>query len=208
MTTINKQVSASSDDCDELNDATLRLTSTSIVVGYLEGGPSSYDIGLRWQSVAIPQAATISSAKLSLYLVTDIGTIGANIRGIAEDNTATWSSGSRPSQRSKTGTVTANEANWNNWGTGGWIDIDITTIVQAIVNRVGWSSNNALAVVIENTASSGTHEIIVRSQEYSGNAHGAKLDIVFVGRASKNTRSSMNVHPGVLFQTLTSGHGY
>lgn len=28
------------------------------------------------------------------------------------------------------------------------------------------------------------------------------------GRTTKNTRSTMNIHPGVMFQTLTGGHGY
>lgn len=207
MTTINKQVSAGTDDCYETNDTSVSLTSTLAYVGY-DG--DIYDIGLRWQSVNIPQAATINSATLSLYLTADNGTLAANIRGIDEDNTAIWSSGSRPSQRTKTtATITANEANWGNWGINGWITISVTSVIQEIINRGSWSANNALAMVIENTSGSATNAIGVRAYEYAGNAHGAKLDIDYAaGRTTKNTRATTNVHSGVLFQTITSGHGY
>lgn len=178
MTEINKQISTSTDDCYENNYATVNLTSTSVYVGFDTIDP--FDGGLRWQSVNIAQAMSITSAKLSLYMHTDTGTLSANIRGIDEDNTATWSSGSRPSQRTKTSaTITANEANWNNWATDGWIDIDITSVIQEIIDRGGWSANNALAVVIEDTAGAGNNYLAARSYDYSGNVHGAKLDIVY-----------------------------
>jgi type IV pilus assembly protein PilY1 len=207
MTTINKQVSASTDDGYETDDTNIQLTETTAYTGVSPGG--IFDTGLRWQSINIPQGATISSATLSLYLHADEDILSANIRGIAEDNTATWSSGSRPSQRTKTSaTITANEANWGNWGVGNWITISITSVVHEIINRGGWNANNALAIVIEDTAGSGIHFITTRTYDYAGNVSGAKLDITYTLPVGKNTRSTMNVHPGVMFQTLTSGHGY
>ena len=207
MTTINKQISLGTDDCYELDDTTISLAEASVYVGY-DG--SVYDTGLRWQSLNIPQGATINSAKLSLYLTTDTGTLSANIRGIDEDNTVTWAADNRPSQRTKTtATITANEANWSNWAVDSWIDIDISSVVKEIIDRGGWSANNALAIVIENTSGVATNAIVARAYEYTGNLHGAKLDIVYEsGRTTKNARSTMAVHPGVMFQTLTGGHGY
>jgi hypothetical protein len=207
MTTINKQVSASTDDGYETDDTSIQLTGVTAYAGVSPGG--ILDTGLRWQSINIPQGTTISSATLSLYLHADDGTLSANIRGIAEDNTATWSAGSRPSQRAKTSaTITANEANWGNWGVGNWITISVTSIVHEIINRGGWNANNALAVVIEDTAGAGTNYITTRMYDYTGNVSGAKLDITYTPTLGKNTRSTMNVHPGVMFQTLTGGHGY
>lgn len=206
MTTINKQVSASADDCHEINDTTIQLNYATEWVGY---STSKYDIGLRWQSVNIPQGATISSAKLTMLLFSDTGTLSTNIRGIDEDNTATWSSSSRPSQRTKTtATINANEANWNNWATGNWAYISITSVIQEIINRSGWSANNNLAIVIEDTAGSGSNLAKFRSYDYTGNVSGAKLEVVYTQIQSKNARSTMNVHPGVMFQTLTGGAGY
>ena len=210
MTTINKQVSFGTDDCMEYDKdeiwGGINLTNSTIAIGYTG---EVDDGGFRWQSVNIPKGATINSAKLSLFINTggDYGTLSANIRGIDEDNTATWSDGSRPSDRTKTtATITANEANWSNWAEASWVDIDISSVIQEIVNRSGWSANNALAIVIEDTSGTGTNYSIVRAYEFTGNAHGAKLDVDFSEAAS--TRSTMNVHPGVLFQTLTGGQGY
>jgi type IV pilus assembly protein PilY1 len=206
MTTINKQISLGTDDCYEINASGFNSATSTLSVGY---DSDVYDIGLRWQSVNIPQGASITSAKLSLYLATDFGTLSANIRGIDEDNTVTWASDNRPSQRNKTtATITANEANWNNWATNSWIDIDITSAIQEIVDRGGWSANNDLAVVIEDTAGAGSNIIYVYGYEQTGNLHGAKLDIVYETRTAKLSRATMNVHPGVMFQTITGGHGY
>lgn len=208
MTTINEQVSASSDDCYELNDTSVTLVSDAMFVGY--SGANIYDVGLRWQTVNIPNAATISSAVLSAYITQDSGTLAAVVKGIDEDNTATWSSASRPSQRSKTSaSVSANEGDWGNWGVANWATLEIKTAIQEIINRGGWSANNALGIVIENTSGVSGNIAGIRSYDYTGNAHGAKLDITFTeGRATHNARSSMSVHSGVMFQTLTGGHGY
>ena len=191
MTTINKQISLRTDDGYEINDATLSTNGTTAVAGYTSGAVC--DIGLRWQAVNIPQAATINSATLSAYLTTDVGTLSANIRGMDEDDTATWSSGSRPSQRTKTtATITANEVNWGNWGVGNWVTIDIASVVQEIINRAGWGANNDLAVVIEDTAGTGENKINIRTYDYSGNLHGAKLDIDYT--AAGGTSIPVLVH--------------
>lgn len=177
MTEVNKQVALGTDDGYELDTSTMYLANTLLVIGYSSG---TRNAGLRWQSLNIPQGASITSAKLSIYVTADTGTLSANVRGIAEDNALTWSNSTRPSRRDKTtATVQANEADWNNWGTSNWADIDITSVIQEIINRVGWSANNDLAVVIEDTAGAGAHYINVRSYEATGNLHGAKLDIVY-----------------------------
>jgi hypothetical protein len=179
MTTINKQIAASLDDCHESNDTDLHNTTVAHC-GRIAG--NKYDIGLRWQSVNIANAASITSATLSCYLDTDGGTLSANIRGIDEDNTAAWSAGSRPSQRTKTtATITANEANWGNWGVGNWITINVTSAIQEIIDRAGWAANNALGIVIEDTAGAGTDYASIRAYDYAGNVSGAKLDIVYTG---------------------------
>lgn len=183
MTEINKQISLGTDDCYEVDDTTATLDSATTYLGYVAG---VYDMGARWQSINIAQGSTINSATLSLYRIGGSGTISANIRGIDEDNTATWSTGSRPSQRTKTSaTITANQANWNNWGTDTWIGISIASVIQEIINRGSWSANNALAVVIEDTAGTGSNFAQFNAYEYTGNVHGAKLDIVYTAATAK-----------------------
>ena len=185
MTTINKQISASTDDGTELNDTSLAgLTATSVNAGY--NGTTAYDMALRWQSVNIPQATSITSAKLSVYVSSEVGTLSANIRGIDEDNTVTWATDNRPSQRTKTtATITANEANWTDYTVDSWAYIDITSVIQEIIDRGGWSANNALAVVIEDTGGTGSNYLAARSYDYTGNVHGPKLDIVYTATTAK-----------------------
>lgn len=178
MTVINKQVSASADDCYETDDTNVNLSLASAFGGYIGG--TVYDIGMRWQSVNIANATSLTSATLSIYLETDDGTLSANIRGIDEDNTATWSAGSRPSQRTKTtATINANEANWSDYAINGWASIDITSVIQEIIDRGGWAANNDMAIVLEDTAGAGTNYLGCRTWDYAGNAHGAKLDLVY-----------------------------
>lgn len=191
-TDINEQIGLDTDDCTEFDDGSLYTIDTEIEIGRAYALPyidHSTDGGFRWQTVNIPKAATISAAKLSLYLVWDTGTLKARVIGIAEDDTATWSSGSKPSQRSKTtATISANEADWNNWGTNSWTDIDISTVIKEIIDRPGWSANNDLAVVVENTETGDNNNYIkVNAYEYSGNAHGAKLDVTYVIGAAAPT---------------------
>lgn len=175
-----KQISLGTDDCREEDDTTATLTLMYTYVGK-SAGSVVYDTGLRWQSVDIAQGSSILSARLSMYLLTSASTILANVRGIDADNVSTWAAGNRPSQNAKTtATVTANNADWNNWGSGEWINLDITEIVQEIIDRSGWTANNALAVVIEDAGSAIANYVSIATYERSGNLHGAKLDIEYL----------------------------
>jgi len=194
-TEINKQISAGSDDCSEYDDSSCSLDDQTMLVGY---NSATFDAGLRWQSVNIPNASTIDSATLSIYISAVGGSLSTDITGIDEDDTATWSAGSRPSQRARTtAKVTANAANWGNYGAGKWATIDITSIVQEIVDRAGWVANNDLAIAIDDTAGSGTNYMSMRCYEYAGNVSGAKLDVVYgtppTGAAIMNQFQNYNI---------------
>ena len=188
-TDISEQVGLGTDDCCENSyDSSITTGYTYNYVGYDPGAYgfwNDWDIGLRWQTVNIPNGSTISAAKLSIYMQSDNGTLEARVIGIDEDDTATWSSGSKPSDRSKTtATISANEADWSNWASDSWIDIDISSVIKEIIDRVGWDANNDLAVAIENLHTGGeTNCINSRAYGYSGNAHGAKLDITYTAAA-------------------------
>ena len=193
--TINKQISLGTDDGTESNDVAMTLAGTLLNAGH--SSTTAFDMGLRWQSVNIAQGTSIISAKLSVYVNSDVGTLSANIRGIDEDNTVTWATDDRPSQRTKTtATITANEANWTDYTVDSWAYIDITSVIQEIINRGGWSANNALAVVIEDTAGTGENYIAARAYEYAGNLHGAKLDIVYGGTTTRIPVKLTNIIDG------------
>lgn len=150
-TAFTKVVNANDDDCDETNDTT--FDSLSCQVGNNAGVK---DAGLRFTNITIPQGATINSATITFRGTLGAGPVGNTvkslIKGIAEDNTAAWSSTSRPSQRTKTTasvvwdfTIVTPPASKTT--------VDFTSVVQEIINRAGWVSGNAMGIVIEDNAS-------------------------------------------------------
>lgn len=179
MPTLNLQVGASSDDARE-NSGTMGLVASTINIG---GGQQ---LGFRFTNVTVPQAATIDSAILSLYLTsTDNDTPNGLTVGMEDvDDAATFASTTNNiSDRTRTSTV-----NWNGTNIGsGWKAIDVTTPVQAVVNRAGWISGNAMAALLHGITGAN-----VTIQTYDGNTSlAAKLDITYTtssaGVATKAT---------------------
>ena len=118
--------------------------SGSVVSG--NAGTAAYG-GWRFQGVAVPQGAKITSAKLSPRTWTGAGgggTVWGNWYGEAADSSAAWSSAARPDQRTQTSASCPVL-----WSGGDYAinDHDVTAIVQEIVNRAGWASGNALSFV-------------------------------------------------------------
>ncbi len=121
------------------------------------GFPSQlYNGGIRFQTIAVPQGATIDSAILSLNVVSSTGSPSLRIYGDDVDDAAVWGSSSRPSQITQTTASTL----WNNSGTGAKT-VDITTIVQEIVNRGGWSSGNDMRFGLIDQVGSGNNNVCV-----------------------------------------------
>lgn len=179
MVEVNKQIVASTDDCHELIDTTIVVTHDFVRVGFYVPLNEFSNVGLRWINVTVPNGAIIVSATLSMYPVTEAGSLESTIKGIDEDDTPTWSSENRPSQRTKTAAVVqANVADWGNWDTYQWVTIDIASIISEIVSRPGWASGNALAIVLENT-SEGTNWARFMSYDCVSPTLAAKLDIIY-----------------------------
>lgn len=121
--------------------------------GYTTGGfwseaecyaSNSYSRAAAWRFVnaTVPQAATINSATLNIAAVV-AGAGTGTLNGQAVDDAPNWANGSGngPVSMAKT---TANQT--YTAGTTGVKNIDVTAIVQEIVNRAGWASGNALRI--------------------------------------------------------------
>jgi hypothetical protein len=117
---------------------------------------SDQTVGMRFTGVVIPAGATISDAYVQFQVdEANSGTTSLTIRGQATDNATAFSGGSGSiSSRSRT----ASAVSWSPppWSTVGQAGLDqrtpnVATIVQEIVNRPGWTSGNALALIISGT---------------------------------------------------------
>ena len=123
-------------------------------------GPATTDtqlIGMRFNDIAIPQGATVNSAVIEFSpsepLTADIN---VDITGeLANDAAAFTTANGDLSGRPKTTAV----VNWIE--TDDWDDVDvvhqtvdISAVVQEIVNQPGWCGNNSLALFLQESAAS------------------------------------------------------
>lgn len=179
--TIDLQINSILDEGYESDESTWSYAGDETYFGKHNG--VVYDTGLRWPNINIPNSATINSANLFLLLnqvfVTDA--IECTVHGINEDNAVVWNTdgSNRPSTRVKTTfNVNADHMSWGNCCTiGNWITLSLTDIIQEIVNRSGWLSGNAIALVIKNDYT-GTFNSLFSTRTYPHDPHNAsKLEI-------------------------------
>lgn len=149
---VTAQVAAGSDDVNEEGeyywDGTGRV--------WIGGGsdPTASYAGLRFSGIAIPQGATIVSARLEFYVPVDNWIyLEMDIGAEASDNSLTFSETARPSLRSLTNNRAAHSSD-DYWPEDTWNMLeDVAPVVQEIVNRSGWQSGNSLSLILRNTSS-------------------------------------------------------
>lgn len=118
-------------------------------------------VGLRFGNLKIPQGATITDASLSMTASgNNSGTTLFNIYGEDADNSAPFTTASGNLNR----TNTAATATWmpGAWTTGTTYEtsddgVDLTAIVQEIVNRDDWCGGNALTLLITGSGTRYAH---------------------------------------------------
>ena len=146
-------ISQSSDDAEQNSD-----NSVSLISGDLDLGEKPIN-GVRFNNIDIPQGATITNAYVQFTADKSGQTASANysIKGEDVDNAATFSSSS---ENLSSRTLTSASVNWNNipaWNTSGESadaqkTPDLTSIIQEIVDRSGWSIGNSLVIFITGTS--------------------------------------------------------
>ncbi|MEJ5359477.1 MAG: C25 family cysteine peptidase [Desulfobacterales bacterium] len=178
--TLEVSISNTGDDATQSTLTLPAITTGSTVAVYSNTNPGITNYksgGLRFQSITIPQGAKINSATLRLYMIAGYGNLNCLIYGHAADDapgfsTSPYNTITNTTYRPRTSAYTAE------YQTGlpaGWHTIDVSAVVQEIVNRPGWSSGNALALLfIPNTDS----VLFGQFYDYSGSStYAAKLSI-------------------------------
>jgi hypothetical protein len=177
---LNVQITDTNDDACEGDTLSRLLTNAYVYVQRASAGTSSHiSSGFRFPNITIARGATILSATVSVYF--PIGTYDdmyCTVHGHATDNAPNFSTepniistASRPRTTANTGVISQ-----PNWGIG-WHSITVTTIVQEIVNRSGWASGNALALLMIAETGSYSSAYIY---DYSGDTSlAAKISITY-----------------------------
>ena len=143
------QVSAGSDDAEQ--------TASTVSLGSRDLDISGRFVGMRFNGVDIPQGATILNAYIQ-FQVDERGTDDTNltINGEAVDNASTFVAA--PGNISNRPLTTASVA----WSPPEWITVgdatalqrtpDISSIIEEIVGRAGWSNGNSLVTILSREA--------------------------------------------------------
>ncbi len=172
LTTLDIQVSASSDDAEE-NTATGKVNRGSSDLELVNQGRHHQIVGMRFNGLNIPKGATITKASVQFQVdEAHSGNATLMIQGQATDNAPTFTNANRNiSFRDRTNAVVDwSPVPWTTVGEAGADQQtpDIALVIQEIVNRQGWTSGNALAIII---TGSGQHT----AESFNGDAAGAPV---------------------------------
>ena len=202
-TTFQVRVNQSSDDAEERDsDSVMNLTSTDLEMVHdsLEASGVDQLVGMRFQNVVIPPNVTIESAYIEFETdETSSEATALTIFGQATDDPTTFvGSISDISSRPRT---TASAA----WNPGAWNTVsekhqtnDLSLIVQEIVNRGGWVSGNAMAIIVE-----GSGQRVAES--YDGEPDNAPLLVIEYSESTGDPNPAIEVQKTPASQTIVSG---
>jgi len=186
-TQITRQIATSADDVNE--DGTGYVDNGSTVwLGNATSTTASYT-GLRFTSITIPQGATITSAKLQVYVPsTSWNQLDFSYAAENAGNSAAFTSANRPSQRTLTTQTVAHSSDVN-WPANTWIELDeISSVVQPVIGRPDWASGNALSIVLRGTGGAYARKFVTA---YDGTpANAVRLVIVYVASTITPTRTA------------------
>jgi hypothetical protein len=181
-TSIVKTIASSSDDAEEnLSNNKVSSTSSDLELTYDDEGSMNQYIGMRFQSINIPQGTTIKSAVLEFQC--DEASSGAGsvqIWGEDIDNAPTFLSGTGGNITNRI--LTSNFAPWtfgSAWSVGTkYNSSDFKNVIQEIVDRPGWVANNNLVIVINSSLTSNANSRIAVAYDPSG-LNAAKLYVTY-----------------------------
>lgn len=154
----------------------------------------SQNSAIRFTGVPLSSSSSLNSVILKLYSGGRGGSSGNRIKwdtyGIDEDNTSSLFSGS-PYGRARTTATDFKDINYDEVANGSFVDINVASIVNEIVNRGAWSQNNAMGfTMIENGSTADTYFSSLYADQsklrirYNGNATFDFKAIVFIDKIS------------------------
>src|SRR5512143_3779969 len=164
------RVSVSADDAEEFtSDGTVVLDSPDLDLTF------GQVVGLRFRDVGVPTGADILHARVQFTASeADFEVLSFKIVGEDTDNAAAFSTVAHNlTTRTPTGSsVTWNPVGWN--ADSNQLTDDLETILEPIVNRVGWSPGNALVLLFSATGGNGAR----RAYSQDGQPQSAPLLII------------------------------
>ena len=153
-------------------------------------GANIFHGGLRFQTIDVPNGASITSAQITIDIIGGFSPVSLTVYGDDTDSAPVFSDASLPSGVVKT---TANTV-INPPTTAGLYSFDVTAIVQEIVDRAGWAANNNMrfSILTEGAYASGYHNVQFVDLSTWGDPDVAQLEIIYeVGAGGATNVSSL-----------------
>jgi phosphoribosylformylglycinamidine (FGAM) synthase PurS component len=207
MTTINEVIAATADDGFVREEFMYGSPSSSAFTSTNDEMKVGYDIDgmgmleryfwsfLRFTTINIPQGATITSAKIQMkYSGFESNSVGESVSISAED----VDDASAPTNASAVinATLTSASVSWSipSMTTNTYYDSsDITSVVQEIVNRAGWSANNDINIILHNS-STGANWYARWWSRNKGEVHAPKLVVEYSTSSTPIAAIAMNTY--------------
>ena len=193
----NLKLDKSSDDAlvvGEENNTTLTGAVAFERLGWTGGGEREMGIVF---AMTVPQGVTIDDATLTIFNNANAnGTPTENIEVWADDDLTQGAFGAsdRPSQATKTTASATISGATASTTSGGQIDIDITSVVQEIVNDVGWSSGDDIRFIVESDETTGYQfRSISNANNYTTANQEPELDVNYTSGPSITNVDTDNV---------------
>jgi len=221
-TTVDYQVGASSSDSHMTsitNDSgravavsgAVSLTNAVLSPGS-HGGGDEWSVAARFAGVAVDQGATVNSATFQLRCQNtwnaSPNVIKFYISAQAADNAGalTATSGDLNTTARPRTTATA-IVDWSSVTVDTWYSVDITSVVQEVVNRAGWANGNAIVILVD------THADTTLSEwqdfySYDGAAASApKLSVTYASGGGSTSPITTRIGGGSAFASNPAGRG-
>lgn len=189
----NQNVAASADDGQDIGGTN---TITGTTIGASLDATTEW-AGMRFTNITIPVGATITAASVG---VVPSGTGEdeplVTIFLEAADSCAAFTTGaSNISSRSLTASVAWSSANLGASGSDYWSTPDLTTPFQAVINRAGWASGNAVCVLIQGGSTS-TRDLTIEAQDLGPNTNPPRLSVTWTTPNQVYVTTSANITAG------------
>ena len=150
--TIQVKIRQSSDDAEEaVADGAMDLTGG--ILDLIRSSTVDQVVGLRFQHLNIPPGATISSAIIRFKSAAKkTSAASLTINGENIDNASIFTSAAHDISARPNTAATVSWATIPSWSNGAFYETpELAAIVQEIVNRGGWTANNAMAFKLTGT---------------------------------------------------------
>jgi PKD repeat protein len=194
--TLDNRIISGVDDVEEkLGNGVMSFNSSDIELGEDTSLNGAQTVGLRFQYLYIPQGVSVDAAHLE-FTVDETHSVATNVMIRAEAvDTASEFSGTNFNLTGRTLTAAATSWNIPAWSTVGakHQSPDVSAVLQEVIDRDGWSPNNAVAMVISGAGQR-------TAEAYDGvPASAAKLHVEY------STPEPPNESPAASFASATSG---